>query len=197
MKNSNENNFNRNQEQAQAFEELYKKILSADGNFIEYNLPYAKREFLEYLTEKKNLLVHGSNWDTEELEPRLANCKSKKFGNLNAVYATADAVLPIFYAIKDKEKFRGMANSGFSEKKEVNRATKKVYTFGIEPEMLKSDPWSVGVVYILPKDLFEQGTDDDGVLIDEWVSRHPVKPLAKLRVTPEDFPYLKDIGVIK
>ncbi len=182
------------QEKIASFEEFYKKILLSKGDFVDYNLSYPKEEILQYLTKNKNLLLHGSNYDVGELEPRQANCKSKKFGNLNAVYATADAILPIFHAIRDKEKFHGRSTTS---KRKVNDGTIKIfYDFKVEVEMLKSKPWSVGVIYILDKNAFEQGTSDEGVPIDEWVSRLPIKPIAKLRIDPKEFPFMDDIKPI-
>jgi hypothetical protein len=195
MTNPGERFLSNKQEKVEVFEALYQKLLLAEGSFLEYNVPYPKVEFLRYLSEKKNLLIHGSNFDIEKLEPRQANCKSKKFGNLNAVYATEDPILPVFYAIKDKNKFRGMAISG-ADIHSSNGFTETSYIFKVEPEMLAINPWSPGVIYVLSKDSFEQGTDDEGDLIDEWISREEVKQLAKIKVAPEDFPYLADIKTI-
>lgn len=184
-------------ESLKAFEALYQNLLHANGGFIEYDISYPKVDFLRFLSKKKNLLIHGSNYDSNELVPKQANCRSKKFGNLNAVYATEDGVLPTFYAIRDKQKFRGVSNSGYSDIKHEDGTVEIKYNFEVEPHMLEINPWSEGVVYILPKAPFEQGTDDEGSLIDEWVSKKSVYPLGKLKIKPEDFPFLKDIKPIK
>lgn len=180
-------------ERNKLFEDIYQEAIAKDGGFIDYQNPYPKHEFLDFLVREKGVVIHGSNWDAEELEPRQANCRSKKFGNLEAVYATQNAILPIFYAIKDKEKFRGVAQSGFGEEMNDSGEVSKGYKFAVDSHMLQLKPWSRGIIYILPRDSFEQGTDDDGNPIDEFVSRTPVKPLAKLSVDPSDFPYLDKI----
>jgi hypothetical protein len=50
------------------------------------------------------------------------------------------------------------------------------------------------MVYILPRRTFEQLRDGAGVLIAEWASREPVRPLARLRVRPEDFPFVDRVS---
>ena len=178
-----------------AFRGLYEKAISEKHDFIEYNLPYPKHEFLKFVVTNYPVLLHGSNWKTtDDLEPRQANCKSKKFGNLKAVYSTQNHILPLFYAIKDKEKFQGIARSGTLNT--LNRDTGEMvtdYEFEVGPEMLKIKPWSDGVIYLLPKDLFEQGTNDNDKPIDEFVCREKVTPITRLAVNPDDFPYLNDI----
>lgn len=73
----------------------------------------------------------------------------------------------------------------------------KTYHFAVGADMLALRPWSDGAVYILPQEAFEQGVDDNGMLIDEFVSRAPVTPIARLKVGPEDFPYLDSVGAIE
>jgi hypothetical protein len=171
---------------------MWDVAMSSPGAFVDFEGGAPKVDFLRFLVEEKKLLLHGSNWDVAVLEPRLANCASKKFGNLNAVYAVEDPILPIFYAIKDKNLFTGVAVSGTHQDGDAP----KEYIFKIEKQMTDIQPWSSGVVYILSRDGFEQGTNDDGFPIDEYISRSSVVPLAKLAVDPQDFPYLSAIKPI-
>jgi hypothetical protein len=179
------------EQKEQVFENLWENA-PKEGEFIEVPEPYAKHEFLEYLVKHKNVLIHGSNWDVEELEPRQANDKSKKFGNQKAVYATTDHITPFFYAIRDKERYRGSGLvSSYGDPQKGNLS----YTFKVEEKMLEEKPWSDGIVYILSRDAFAQGVDDEGKKSREFASSDPVEPLAKLRVSPEDFPFLDHIEV--
>ncbi|MSU60568.1 MAG: hypothetical protein EXS52_01480 [Candidatus Staskawiczbacteria bacterium] len=179
------------------FDRIYKEALTKEGNFIEFEGYYSKKEFLDYVVRNYNVILHGSNKkDIEELGPRQANCKSKKFGNMIGVYATEDDVLPMFYAIQDTEKFQGVAISGYSQTTREDGTTGKKYEFKVNSYVAKLKPWSEGVIYILPKDSFEQGTDDEGKLIDEWMSKTAVRPVAKLTLKPEEFPYINNIETI-
>jgi hypothetical protein len=180
-------------EKQAAFDFTYQQALAHPGSFIEYTLPYPKHEFLDFLVATKDVVLHGSSHSNiSELKPQLANCKSKKFGNLNGVYATGDSVLPIFYAIQNEKKLKGQQiDSGYWEQE-----GKKTYNFAVSSkEVLDSYPWSDGVIYILPRKAFEQGTNNEGHPIDEFISRVPVTPIAKLRVAPEDFDYLNQVQI--
>jgi len=177
------------------FEKLYRKqIKPARDNFIEYDLAYPKHEFLKFLVEEKGLLLHGSNNRViGTLIPIKANCGEKKFGNLKGVYAVTDPILPIFYAIQDNGKVWGTTISGRFSSADKNGDLSMSYHFEIEGDRLRQKPWSPGVVYLLAKKAFRQGRNDRGYLIGEWVSLKPVRPLAKLLVTPADFPYLDQV----
>lgn len=180
------------------FEETIKK---GDNRVINYDLPYPKSEFLEYLVKEKRVLLHGSyNKEINMLEPRLANCASKEFGNLKAVYAVEDNILPIFYAIRDVAGvgFKGYISSGCHRyRDDTGQITRKEYHFELHPDDLAKQPWADGMVYILPRDTFVQGHNDNGDLIDEWASEDSVTPLAMLPVSPSDFPYMEDVTSYK
>ncbi len=175
-------------EKQKAFEEAWDLALKNPEKNVSLLDGYSKSEFLDYVAQSKKMVLHGSNYRVDTLIPKQANCRSKKFGNLEAVYATKDSVLPIFYAIKDKNLFRGVAESGVNETE-----NNKEYHFAVEEKILKTSPWSGGQVYILPEEDFEQGTDDSGQPIDEYVSRKEIKPVVRIDIGPEDFPYLDKI----
>src|SRR3989344_3064922 len=187
--------FDQELKRKQDFDELFDRTLELRKGdsvpVVEYNLPYPKEDFLKYIGENKNVLLHGSsNKDLEKLEPRQANDGAKKFGNKKGVYAVKDPVLPIFHAIQDKEKLRGVIRSG--SRKDLDTGEMK-YNFQIPIGMVEIKPWKGGIIYIFNKADFTQGVDDDDELIDEWVSEKEVRPIAKLEVEPEDFRFLNEI----
>ena len=158
---------------------------------IEYNLLYPKEDFLRFLTEEKNVLLHGSsNRNIEILEPRQANDTVKASGNKKAIYVVTDPVLPIFYAIQDREKLQGSIKSGVSEDMEKGELE---YKFEIPKKALDAKPWTRGMVYIFDKNQFHEEKDDAGELSGEWTSESPVRPLAKLEVGPEDFRFMDKV----
>lgn len=174
------------------FERTWRNIKESKVKIIPKSIKVI--DFMIWLSETQNVLFHGSNnQNITELEPRKANCTSKEFGNLKGVYAVSDPILPIFYAIKDTQKFRGMARSGIL----TTESGDKKYNFEISPELLEINPWSDGAIYILPKEKFRQGKDDYGNKIDEWICEEKIKPIGKILITPEDFPYLDQITPIK
>jgi hypothetical protein len=71
------------------------------------------------------------------------------------------------------------------------------YFFSINEDAFQDNPWRDGMIYILPSASFEQqGLEKHGHLqteIAQWASPVNVKPLAKLSVTPQDFPFLAQV----
>lgn len=177
------------------FESLYNQINSSEKPLIIENIEgFSKEEFLKYLSDTGEFLFHGTNSsEIEELEPRQANCRAKNFGNLKAVYATSDSVLPIFHSVFKRSGFEGSSSSGvtFSER---NGGYAK-YVFKINGVNSTGEFWTDGCVYVLDRSQFEQGTDDDGKPINEFASLEPVRPKAKLIIHPEDFEYKDEVEV--
>ena len=59
--------------------------------------------------------------------------------------------------------------------------------------VLHDQPWTNGMIYVLPRDTFVQVRDAAGQLTEEWASPIPVQPIAKLTITPNDFLFLNDV----
>ena len=174
-----------------AFDDLFEQTLQnkSDGvTTIEYNLPYPKEDFLKFLVAEKNVLLHGSsNREITTLEPKQANDGLKKSGNKKAVYGVVDPVLPIFYAIQDRDKLQGVIESGIEIDEETGESE---YKFRIPKEMVAIKPWTRGFIYIFDKSQFKPEQDDSGKPSGEWTSEQPVNSIARLEVGPEDFRYL-------
>lgn len=181
---------------AKAAEELF---ALKEGAYFEYKLAEPKWEFLMYLSRNHPVLFHGTNIDVEALEPRQGMCTSKAFGRLNAVYATTDPIIPVFHSILNREEISGEFVTETDERGEVDKRFGHNYTFQISRSIANvgEKAFANGSLYILSRDGFEQGTDDEGRLIDEWVNQSSVRPLAKLRLNKEDFPFLSEVKILE
>ncbi|MFT5281000.1 MAG: hypothetical protein ACI9AR_000448 [Flavobacteriaceae bacterium] len=189
-----------NMEKPKPFDAAYQDLLAKGiEDFVDREKIPNVVGFLKYLVQEKGYLLHGSsNKEIKELEPRQANCKSKKFGNEMGVYAVQDEVLPVFYAIKDAKKAHKAGVSSFSAESGFSSVDdKKDYTFKITKAFIDADAWSDGSIYILDGKTFEQGEDDEGEPIDEWLSKEPVMPVGKVKVDKDDFPYFTDIEPVE
>jgi len=69
-----------------------------------------------------------------------------------------------------------------------------LYNFSINRQHLAEQPWRSGTLYFLPGDSFVRMALAGQALSNEWASSVAVKPLARLRVEPKDFPFLHQIG---
>lgn len=145
-------------------------------------------EALCHFTDHCGLMAHGtSDADIQEFVPRQAN-DVFEFGAQKAVYAASDGLWAMFYAILDRSQGMGMHNVCFSFVDEGE----PLYFFSVTKRA-----FSPGYVYLLPRATFVQ--DPEGELggrkirVAQWASLEPVRPVAKVRVQPEDFPFLHAI----
>ncbi|HEX2913167.1 MAG TPA: hypothetical protein VH186_20360 [Chloroflexia bacterium] len=183
------------QSEINAFEKLFADyVLPARGKEIPYDLALPKWQFLCYLCDQKHLLLHGSNSpDIAEFEPRKAN-DIEEFGNRLAVYASSDGIWPMYFAIVNRDKVTLLVNACFKTVFEDATSGNSYYYFSVDEAALASYAWQEGTVYIIRRETFEQQPEQERwgmrFSIAQWASPVAVKPLAKLAVTPEDFPFL-------
>jgi hypothetical protein len=101
----------------------------------------------------------------------------------------------MYFAILDRDRFpMTLSNSAARVELEGRKLSDPYYFFSITQQALAQRPYRRGWVYLLPRDTFEQqpkqkfrGLD---IHLPQWASAEPVRPLGKLEVGPEDFPFL-------
>lgn len=180
-------------------EEAFLRVQRAGGDWLEDELSVSKWKFLCWLTDVKGLLLHGSAAaDIEVFEPRTPNDRSADdFSKQTAVFAASDGIWPLFYAILDRRPGLRFLNGALQFELAPEQLTEMHYFFSITEEILKTVPWRSGVIYILPREQFVQQPPYElaGRMVHEphWASPVPVRPLARLRVTPSDFPFLDQV----
>jgi hypothetical protein len=181
-----------------AFDELLDTTLSVGGcPAIEFDLPWPKWHFLSYLSDRRDIALHGSaNANIALFEPRQSN-DLNEFGNQKAVYAAADGIWAMFFAIVDRERTKSITNACIRLADPTGTLHGPYYVFSVSQSALPSQPWRTGTVYLLPRESFTTqppltfGTYE--VQIAQLASFVPVEPLATLTVTPADFPFLAQV----
>jgi hypothetical protein len=180
-----------------AFEQLFAEYVAPRaGARIQYGIAAPKWQFLCWMTEYKNLVLHGGNGATvDTLEPRQADDVSE-FGARNAVYAASDGIWPMYFAIADRTVVTSLVNACIHlDDDQVE--TKYYYYFSINENAMTSQPWVTGNVYVLSRDTFQPEAEDTWLgrpcMPTQWASHVPVRPMATLAVTPGDFPFLKQV----
>ena len=180
---------------ASAFEALWAAAVEhGDGGLITYELAYPKHEFLGYLVEHKPVVLHGSNDpDIEHFEPRRRSLDGSPSGSKRAVYACTDGIWPLYFAVVDRKNYQGSLRNGVFSIGNERGERARVYYFSLSRDELnrKPGPWTSGTIYILPAGTFQQTRAADLPL--EVASEAPVRPLANLAVSPEDFPFLHNV----
>lgn len=179
------------------FDTIYNRALDdQEHKLIKYDSPHPKYEFLQYLVERKEVLLHGSNeMDIGTLMPMRLSTDTRFIGNLQAAYACSDGIWPIFFATLNRKDYFGSTSNDCFWAEGEDRTRKKLYYFSIESEWLNHQPWTNGMVYVVPRYTFSRLKDAAGNALEEWASKYPARVLAKLLVSPQDFPFLSSVRV--
>ena len=182
-------------EKEAAFSTLLKNTLEkAEGGWIAYDLSYPKHEFIQYVIAQDVVIFHGSNHDDiETFSPVRKSYELRDEtgrGNLQAVYGTHDGLWSMFFAIVDRPNLRGSIRNGVMYFHNQEGKTLAVYNFSINQDQLPEKPWRQGTLYFLPRDTFVRLKMTENSYSNEWGSEQEVKPIAKLSLEPEDFPFL-------
>ncbi len=181
-----------------AFHELLNTTVEAGGcPTISYHLPWPKWQFLSHLTDHYDFAFHGSGEPNITLfEPRQSNDLAE-FGNQKAIYAASDGLWAMFFAIVDRGRVGSITNACVRLTDDSGTIQGPYYVFSVSQSALPHQPWRTGTVYLLPRATFiTQSPMPFGpyqVHIAQLASFVHVQPLAKLTVTPEDFPFLAQI----
>lgn len=148
-----------------------------DGGTIAYDLPQPKWWLLHHLVER-GFLLHGSNEGAID-EFRTRQTFDAHDTPIDAVFATDDAIWPLYFAVVNRPVARSYIN--WCEHP-GNGRSRYLFSIGSDP----SDPasWTDGTIYVVPRDTFEPTPASR-----ELTSRTPVRPRARVPVSPADFPF--------
>lgn len=179
-------------------EALYQtSIAPGKGKWVD-ELPAPTWQFLSWLADSKNNLLHGTgDPEIKRFEPPQSN-DAGEFSNRKTVCAASDGVWPMFFAVVDRAKYHmSIINAAIEPELPDGTCTQPYYYFSMTNHVLAHEPWREGVVYVLPCQGFQEepARERDGIRIysNYWTSLEPARPLAKLRVRLEVFPFLWQI----
>jgi len=168
------------------------------GEWIDYRLAAPKWQFLSWLCQARKLVLHGSqNMGLEIVEPRKA-LDIRAFSAQDAIYATTDGIWVIYFAIIDRKNFKlSLFNSCLDVHLSPEQVLGPLYFFSVTHSALIQNPWRPGAIYILPREAFEREPAQQimgaEVVFPHWISPKAARPVAKLRVEPQDFPFLAQV----
>ena len=156
------------------------------------DVPYPKFEFLSYLVTSKDILLHGSN--RVNLRSIIPHNQTDYGGKkLTAVFACSDGIWPIFFAVLNYAIYRGSIRNACIHVG-IREPLDRYYFFSINDQMGSINPWTDGMVYLLPKTNFRQ-VSQNVVRFDEWISENKIFPIARIPVSPSDFPFLSNVTI--
>ncbi len=167
-------------------------------NRIDYRFAVPKWQFLCYLADQHGVVLHGTGDPRIQLfEPRQSSDLAE-FGAQTAIYAAVDGLWAMFFAIVDRTGYSLTTTNACVHLVDTDGTVfEPIYVFAISHAALRQQPWRTGTVYLLPGDTFVHQPSlrfrQYEVRSTQVASLVPVRPFAQLEVTPQDFPFLKDI----
>lgn len=155
--------------------------------------PEPRVDFLRWLGANRDVVFHGSPLGgLTELSTERKSRDATVWGDQTAVYASSDPVWAIYFAVLRRDNgWEGTRNGsvGFVGGK------RRFYFFVHNRGSESPDRFGPGTLYLLPPDSFDPQPPVLGVVdLAHLVSRVPVRPLNRISVTPEDFPFRDRIG---
>jgi hypothetical protein len=183
------------------FERLYAdQVAPGRGDLVAYPLAAPKWQFLCWLADAHDVVLHGSGRDDIDVfEPRLPDDTSE-FGKQTAVFAASDGLWAMYFAILDRAKAWSLINACFTVASGIDGVAPDAvhYYFSVNADALVDRRgFRSGFVYVLPRATFARQSDDEhdgAVLVSrQWASPEPVRPLARVAVSPDDFPFLSEV----
>jgi hypothetical protein len=157
-------------------------------------VPEPRLDFLRWLAGHRDLVFHGSpHADLRELSTERRSRDTTAWGNQQAVYASTDPVWAIYFACLRRDRgWTGTRNGS------LGRADGPLYPrryfFLHNRGSASPDRFGPGSLYLLSPTGFVSDEPLAGAIdTAHLVSREPVRPLARLDVTPADFPFRDSI----
>lgn len=168
-------------EEEAAFDGLVREVDAANGAEVAYDASAAKHVFLRHLVARRPVVLHGTGDPSiSRFEPRRQTDYDNEW--TDAVFATDDPIWPIFFAVVNRPVVRSLVN-GCSR-----RYGDSHYYFSIGADPKSREAWRSGWIYVLPRETFRRHPSGP-----EWLSPVAVRPLARLRVDPADFPFIGQV----
>jgi len=161
-------------------------------------IPEPRVEFLRWLAEDRPVVFHGSpRGDLTELSTERRSRDTTSFGDQTAVYASTDPVWAIYFAYLRRDGgWRGTKNGSIGAV--GGPLYPRRYFFLHNRGSASPERFGPGTVYVLPPESFAAQPPLAGVLdTAHLVSNQAVRPLAKVDVTQEDFPFRDRIGYFR
>ncbi|HEX5494209.1 MAG TPA: hypothetical protein VFX70_06520 [Mycobacteriales bacterium] len=186
-------------ETERAFRDLLAEVRTRGGGPLHPPNTVRLGDWVRWATEHQAVLFHGSSdGGIDELSPRRTSYELNDEagrGNRGAVYATDDGWWAMWFAVVDRARLRGSIRSTVDDFTAADGTRRPVYSFSVDHRELPRRLWRNGWLYVLGHETFERlPIVPGGPPSHEWCSTEPVTPLARIPVSPADFPFLRQVG---
>jgi hypothetical protein len=158
-------------------------------------VPEPRLDFLRWLTMNRPVVFHGSpRDDLRELSTDRQSWDATAWGNQQAVYASTDPVWAIYFACLRRDGgWKGTRNGSLGPA--GGPLYPRRYFFAHNRGSASPERFGPGSLYLLSPQTFVADEPLAGEIdTAHLVSLEPVTPLARIDVTPADFPFRNRIG---
>ncbi len=158
-------------------------------------VPEPRLDFLRWLAQSRPVVFHGSpRDDLRELSTERQSRDATAWGNQQAVYASTDPVWAIYFACLRRDGgWKGTKNGSMGQA--GGPLYPRRYFFLHNRGSASPDRFGPGSLYLLsPRGFVADEPLAGAIDTAHLVSHEPVKPLTRLDVTPDDFPFADRIG---
>lgn len=181
----------------------YRALLEAierdrDGGWLELE-ERPRWRFVEWLSREERVIFHGS--PEPEIEVFTPVRRSVELmdragtGNLAAVYGTSYGLWAMWFAVLARPRLRGSIQNGVIRWSDRTGGVLDVYHFSVHDAHVSEDVWRPGTLYLLPREPFRPNLWlPGGSPTGEWTSPEEVRPLKRVALEPEDFPFRELVG---
>jgi hypothetical protein len=182
------------------YERLLGELLeSQDGDWLDLGDDRPRWRFVEWLTRQRAVIFHGSpKPDIDVFVPVRSSVEVMDHagkGNLAAVYGTPVGLWALWFAVIDRSQLRGTIRNGVQRWTDREGRAVDLYFFSVDHSHVGGDIWRSGTLYLLPREPFRPSPYfPGGPDSNEWASPEEVRPLKRLAVDPEDFPFRDRVG---
>jgi hypothetical protein len=183
-----------------SYERLLAEILeSPDGDWLALGADRPRWRFVEWLTRRDAVIFHGSpEPDIDVFRPVRSSVEVMDRGgkgNLAAVYGTPVGLWALWFAVIDRPRLRGTIRNGMQRWTDRKGRVLDLYFFSVDHSYLGGDIWRSGTLYLLPREAFRPSPFfPGGPDSNEWASPEEVRPLKRIAVDPDDFPFRDRVG---
>ncbi len=153
-------------------------------------IPEPRLDFLRWLAESRPVVFHGSQRaDLGELSTERQTHDATSWGNQQAVYASTDPVWAIYFACLRRDRgWTGTRNGSLGEA--CGPLYPRRYFFLHNRGSTSPERFGPGSLYLLsPTSFVADAPLADAIDTAHLVSYDPVRPLGRVDVTPDDFPF--------
>jgi AraC-like DNA-binding protein len=165
---------------------IYRKYVSSGAGLLIPNAVFCdlpKALFLDYLVRYRSILLMGANQGNLTRLAPVVLSQNLAGWNLPRYMAFGNSIEAIYHAILDFERLARLDHATRS-----TLVLSEGFYFGLDYRVVGEAPWRGGTVY-----LYRAADFPESFLSEPFWTEKPIHPIARIAVTPSDWPMLDQV----